>query len=218
MNPATLISVFYALWFMNVGINTPYLAPYLSGRGLSGTQIATVLSLIPLSNLGVPIAWAWIADRTHRHERVLRVVCFGSAVGVTLLLRAHDFAGVLLGFGVFALFYVGAGPLVDTLAVALSHEGRGYGRVRIWGSFGFLVAAAVGGLILTGRGNRPADPAVPGMMLVGVVSAGIASLFVKGHATPPPARPHLSEIGTLLKDRRFRLLLAVGTLHWMGLA
>ena len=218
MNPATLISVFYAVWFISVGISTPYLAPYLSGRGLSGTQIATVLSLIPLCNLGVPIAWAWIADRTHRHERVLRVVCFGSALGAALLLRSRDFGGVLLGYGTFALFSVGVGPLVDTLAVGLSHEGRGYGRVRIWGSFGFLIAAALGGLILTWRGKRPADPMVPAMMLAGLLAAGLASLFVKGHATPPPARPHASEIRTLLRDRRFRLLLVVGMLHWMALA
>lgn len=218
MNPATPISVFYALWFISVGIVTPYLAPYLRGRGLSGTQIATVLSLVPLCNLGVPFGWAWLADRTHRHERVLRVVCFGSALGVTLLLRSADYPGVLLGFGVFALFSVGAGPLVDTLAVALSHEGRGYGRTRLWGSIGFLVAAALGGLVLTWRGQRAADPMVPGLMLMGILSAGVASLFVKGHANPPPARPHLSEVGRLLKDGRFRLLLLVGMLHWMNLA
>ena len=218
MDPATLLRLFYFCWFISVGISTPYLAPYLGDRGLSGTQIATVLSLIPLCNLGGPIGWAWLADRTHRHERVLRVVSFGAAAGIALLLRTRDFSGVLLAFGVFAFFSVGVGPLVDTLAVALSHEGRGYGRVRIWGSLGFLVAAALGGAVLTLRGNQPADPLVPGLMLTGLTSAGIAALFVKGHATPPPARPHVSEIRTLVRDRRFRLLLVVGTLHWMSLA
>ncbi|HEY4187131.1 MAG TPA: MFS transporter [Polyangia bacterium] len=216
--PTRLLSVFYFCAFISVGISTPYLSPYLSDLGLSGTEIATVLSLIPICNLGVPLAWAWIADRTHRHALLLRVASFGSALGIAILLTARHFRGALLAFAVFALFNTGIGPVVDTLAVALSVEGRGYGRVRMWGSFGFLVAAAVGGALLTARGGRPADPLVPALMLGGLLSAGLVSFRVHGHVAPRRQKPHLSDVAALWRDRRFRLLLAVASLHWMTLA
>lgn len=216
---ARLLATFYACAFISVGIATPYLSPYLSDLGLSGRQIATVLSMTPLCNLGVPLVWGWIADRTHRHDRVLRVASFGSALGIAaLLLRGRDFRSALATFALFAVFNVGIGPVADTLAVASSARGHGYGRVRMWGSFGFLVAAALGGVVLTARGSRPADPLVPGMMLFGLVAAGATSFLIRGQVTARRPKPHLRDVAALLGDRRFRLLLLVAALHWMTLA
>jgi len=217
--PSTrLLAVFYVCAFISVGIATPYLSPYLSDLGLSGTEIATVLSLLPICNLGVPLAWGWIADRTHRHDRVLRVASFGGAVGIALLARATSFRAALPAYALFAVFNVGVGPVVDTLAVASSPQGRGYGRVRMWGSFGFLVAAALGGVVLTARGSRPADPLVPLMMMAGLCAAGATSFAIRGNPAARRPKPHLRDVAALWRDRRFRLLLLLAGLHWMALA
>lgn len=215
---ASILRTFYFCAFISVGISTPYLSPYLRDLGLTGHQIASVLSMIPLANLGVPLLWGWIADRTHRHERVLRGVCLGSAVGMLALWRERRFEGVLGAYGLFAVFNVGIGPVVDALTVSSSPEGRGYGRVRMWGSFGFLVAAAAGGVLLTLRGSRPADPLVPLLMAGGLLTAAVVALRLEAPPARPVGRPHVTEIGALFGDRRFRLLLAAGTLHWMNLA
>jgi PPP family 3-phenylpropionic acid transporter len=212
------LAVFYVCAFISVGIATPYLSPYLSDLGLSGSQIATVLSLTPICYLGVPLLWGWIADRTHRHDRVLRVAAFGAALGIALLSRAHGFRGALPAYALFAAFYVGIGPVVDTLAVASSPQGRGYGRLRMWGSFGFLVAAALGGVVLAVRGSRPADPAVPLMMLAGLCAAGATSFAIPTNSAAHRAKPRLAEVSAVWRDRRFRLLLLVAALHWMAMA
>lgn len=213
-----LLAVFYVCAFISVGIATPYLSPYLSDLGLSGRQIATVLSLTPICNLGVPLAWGWIADRTHRHDRVLRVASFGSALGIALLTRATSFRAALPAYAAYAVFNVGVGPIVDTLAVASSPQGRGYGRVRMWGSFGFLVAAALGGVVLTARGSRPADPLVPLMMTVGLFAAGVTSFAIRRNPSAQRPKPRLAQVAALWHDRRFRLLLLIAGLHWMALA
>lgn len=215
---AALLGLFYVCTFISVGIATPYLSPYLSDLGLSGTQIATVLSLTPICNLGVPLVWAWIADRTHRHDRVLRATSFGAALGAALLSRATSFRAALPAYALFALFYVGVGPVVDTLAVASSPQGRGYGRVRMWGSFGFLVAAALGGVVLTARGSRRADPLVPLMMMTGLCAAGMTSFSIGRNPAAQRPKPHLRDVAALWRDRRFRLLLLLAGLHWMGMA
>lgn len=218
MDSTRLLRGFYFCAFISVGISTPYLSPYLRDRGLSGQQIATVLSLTPLCNLGVPLLWGWIADRTHRHERVLRVACLGGALGIFLLAFARRFETLLAAFGLFAVFNVGVTPVADALAVAGSPEGRGYGRVRVWGSLGFLAAAVAGGALLTWRKRTGADPLVPLLMAGGLVTAAAVAFWIRAPATRPLVRPHIAELRALLRDRRFRLLLLVGMVHWMALA
>ena len=213
-----VLRVFYFCAFISVGISTPNLSPYLRDRGLSGQQIATVLSLIPLCNLGVPLLWGWMADRSHRHERILRIACLGSAIGIFLLGCAQRFESLLAAFGLFALFNVGVTPVADTLAVAGSSDGRGYGRVRVWGSIGFLAAAVTGGALLTWRQSSGAYPLVPLLMAGGLVAATVVAFRIRAPATRPLGRPHIAELGALVRDRRFRALLLVGTVHWMALA
>lgn len=212
------LRAFYLCAYIAVGISTPYLSPYLRDLGFSGSQIAAVLSMAPIANLGAPLLWAWLADRTRRHDRVLRVTCLGSAFGMALFLLARQFRLVLAAYAVAVLFNVGISPVVDTLAVAASREGAGYGRIRMWGSFGFLLAAVGGGLLLTARGGRPADPLVPGLMFAGLFAAGLASFGIEGRGAATHPRLRLADVLALWRDRRFRLLLLVGPLHWMGLA
>ncbi|HEY8925462.1 MAG TPA: MFS transporter [Polyangia bacterium] len=213
-----VLRVFYFCAFISVGISTPNLSPYLRDRGLSGQQIATVMSLVPLCNLGVPLLWGWIADRTHRHERVLRVACLGGAIAIFLLGFAQRFESLLTAYGLFAAFNVGVTPVADTLAVAGSPDGRGYGRVRVWGSIGFLAAAVTGGALLTWRRSVGGYPLVPLLMGGGLVAATVVAFRIRAPATRPLARPHFAELRALLRDRRFRLLLVVGMVHWMALA
>lgn len=55
-------------------------------------------------------------------------------------------------------------------------------------------------------------------MAGGLLAAAAVAFRLEAAPARPLARPHLTEIGALLRDRRFRLLLATGTLHWMNLA
>ena len=66
-----------------------FLPAYLRGLGLHGRTLSLVYSVPPLLALVVPLGWAWLADRTRQHARVLRVVIFGAWLGLTPLLFAH---------------------------------------------------------------------------------------------------------------------------------
>ena len=67
-----------------------FMPAYLRGLGLSGREISTVFALAPLLSLAVPLAWAYLADRTHRHDRVLRIVIGGAWLGFTPMLFARQ--------------------------------------------------------------------------------------------------------------------------------
>lgn len=209
-----MIEVFYFFFFMAIGIYLPYLPPYFQGLGLTGREISSVLSVSPIMALGVPLFWAWIADRTRRHARVLQLICGGACLGFFPLLFAQRFPTILVTYIGYSLFAVAIGGIADSLAMARVRAGGDYGRIRVWGSLGCMVATLIGGQILTARGDIAADPWVPRMLWLALVAAFIASLRLRGTGEQT-ARPRLADVRVLLRDNRLRLLLVAAALHWM---
>ena len=215
--PASLIQPIYFFYFMSVGISMPFFSPYLLGLGLTGRQVSTVLCVVPLLNMGVPLFWAWTADRTHRHARILSGLCLGALCGYLPLLLVRSFPGVLASYAAFGIFGVGIGTLVDSVAIAQVRRGGDYGRIRLWGSIGYMTSAIGVGALLTARSRQSADRLVPALVAGALLATFLVSLRLRGTGEPA-ARPHWSDVRTLLQNRRFRLLLVVAPLHWIGCA
>jgi len=211
-----LIEVFYFFYYQSVGIYMTFLPAYLRGLGLSGREISTVFTVTPLLALVVPLAWAYLADRTRRHDRVLRVVVGGAWLGFVPMLFSRNFSGVFAGWALYALFSVAVGGLADAFAVARVRAGAVYGRLRLWGSIGYVVATVLVGAVLSARGGA-ADRLVPVAMWLALGCAFAAAWRLRG-AGEAAARPHAADVKALLGDPRLRLLLVIAALHWVCLA
>jgi PPP family 3-phenylpropionic acid transporter len=192
-----------------------YLPAYLRGLGLSGRQISTVFAVQPLLATVVPLAWAYLADRTHRHDRILRVVIGGAWLGFVPMLFARGFGMILLGWGLYAMFAVAVGSLADAFAVARVRAGAVYGRLRLWGSIGYVFAAVLLGALLSVRA-RNADRLVPIAMWLVLGCAFAAALRLRG-AGEATVRPRAADVRALLANRRLQLVLAIAALHWICL-
>ncbi|MEO8213475.1 MAG: MFS transporter [Myxococcales bacterium] len=212
-----MIQPIYFFYFMSVGISMPFFSPYLLGLGFSGRQIAVILCVVPVLNMGVPLFWAWKADRTRRHARILSVICLGAFCGYLPLVVARAFPLVLVSYLAFAVFGVGIGTMVDSMALVQVRAGADYGRIRVWGSIGYMAAAIAVGALLTSRAGRPADPIVPALVATALLATFLATLQLRGIGEPA-ARPHWNDVNRLLANPRFRLLLVVAPLHWIGCA
>ena len=209
-----MIELFYFVSMLVVGVSAPYFPPYLQGLGFSGRQISTVLSVPPLLALVVPLGWAWVADRTKQHARVLRLVCAGACLGFVPMLFVRRFATILPCYFAYATFYIGISGLTDSLAIARMQAGSDYGRMRVWGSAGCMAAALLTGGLLTLRGRDPdADPLVPCLIFVALLAAALAARRVRGMGETG-AHPHLRDLRLLFGSGRFRLLLIAAPLHW----
>src|SRR6185295_6618443 len=125
--------------------------------------------------------------------------------------------GVFASYLLFGLFSVGIGTLVDSVAIARVLAGARYGRIRVWGSLGYVLSALGVGLALTRRGGRAADPLVPLLMAASYLGALLATRQLGGTGEPS-RRPHWRDVRALLRDRRFRFLLLLAPLHWIGCA
>ena len=212
-----VIQPIYFFYFMSVGVSMPFFSPYLRGLGLSGRQIAMILAIVPLLNMGVPLFWAWTADRTRRHARILSGICLGAFCGYAPLIVARTFWTVLASYLAFGVFSVGIGSLIDSVAIARVRRGEDYGRIRVWGSVGYMVSAIGAGALLTLRRGRPADVLVPIAVASALLATFVATLQHHGSGEPP-ATPHFVDLRALFGNRRFRLLLVLAPLHWIGCA
>ncbi|HEX9627357.1 MAG TPA: MFS transporter [Acidiferrobacterales bacterium] len=147
--PYWRLSSFYFFYFATLGVLVPYWGLYLQSLGFTPVDIGQLIALLMLSRIVAPIVWAWVAD--HRGQR-MRMVRLTSAA--TLLC----FAGAFFGTGfwwlaavmlAFSFFWHASLPILEV--TVLNHTATrpgAYGRVRLWGSIGFIVSVLVLGAII----------------------------------------------------------------------
>ncbi|MCC4269740.1 MFS transporter [Marinobacter nauticus] len=143
------MSNLYFWFFALLGGLLPYWSLYLEGQGYSYLQIATLMATIQLTKIVAPSVWGYIGDRTGQRVRLVRFgAIFGSLFFAGVFLEP-GFYGLLLVMLVFTFFWNAILPLYEviTLRVLGKHRDK-YGKVRLWGSVGFIGAVAlVGGLL-----------------------------------------------------------------------
>jgi PPP family 3-phenylpropionic acid transporter len=217
LSEAARLRLFYFLYYAGVGVTLPYFSVYLRGLGLSGTELGAVQVVGPLLAAPAGMLWAAAADRLRAANRALILATVGVALAYALLplvQRALSVGAVLAMVGLFGAATV---PLIDSLAVewGVGRSGHSYGRIRLHGSLGYIVAAQGVGLLLAARGDRPGDPVVP-VALAFLAALGAAVAFTLPRVTPPPHPARLDEALRLLRHPPLLLLIAVCALHWLS--
>ncbi|HTP30456.1 MAG TPA: MFS transporter [Anaeromyxobacteraceae bacterium] len=219
MSPSARLRLFYFFYYGAVGANLPYFAAYLRGLGFSGKEIGTVSMMGPVVAAPVALAWATVADRFGAPSRVLAANGLWSATAVALLpfARTPWAAGaVVLAWSLAERAVV---PLVDsvTLEWVRGTPGANYARIRLFGSLGFIAVVQGVGLLLSARGNRPGDRAVPFSIATCVALYALAARRLPA-TRPPSVRPRAREALALLRERRLVALLVACGVHWAGCA
>lgn len=145
------IRLFYAAYFAAMGVILPYFPVYLEARGLDVAMIGVMTGLLAFTKVVAP---PWIGAMSDRraHRGMRRFIVAASAVGALAVLF---FSGVdnlwLLAalIVVFGVLWSSILPLTDGLSVSVSEAALAdYGRLRVWGSIGFVIASLAGGLWL----------------------------------------------------------------------
>lgn len=143
------LSNLYFWFFALLGALLPYWSLYLEGRGFSYLEIATLMATIQLTKVIAPNVWGWLGDRSGRRVRLVR---FGSMLGALCFLGVFlepGFYGLLLVMLVFTFFWNAILPLYEVITLnGLGTDRERYGRVRLWGSVGFIVSVAGIGWLL----------------------------------------------------------------------
>ena len=135
-----------ATYFAHVGFFNPYLPLWLKEMGYPILVISLLASLQSVTRTFAPYAWGWLSDHTGERARLLRV-------SATIALVASmglwwDGGPVWMGIVLLVLF-THTSSMMSLTEAAMAHLVAGdwgrYGRIRLWGSLGFMVTVFAAG-------------------------------------------------------------------------
>jgi PPP family 3-phenylpropionic acid transporter len=180
--PYRRLAGFYFFYFAYLGAFAPFFSLYLESAGMSAVQIGVLMALPQLTRILAPHLWGWLADRGPSR---LRIVRFTGIAGLACFLCVFAGSGFALLFVVlFAMtfFWSAALPLIE--ATTLSHLGdetARYGRIRVWGSVGFIAAVVAVGYLLDGL-EISVLPWVVAAMMMGMLA--LSWMIPDAHSEP----------------------------------
>ena len=178
---AGLVGTYAPLWFQSLGYST------LAIGVLASVQSAT--------RLFSPYAWGWLADHSGRRTQLLRLAVVCALVSACGYFVAGGYAWIA---AVTAALFICTAGVVPISEAALAHyvssgatldAGR-YGRVRVWGSIGFILAVVGSGALLqaVGVGGYPWLVIVLlGLLLIAALRLPLISEAAHGSDAAPGA-------------------------------
>lgn len=205
-------AVFYFCYYAALGAYTPYVSRWVSSMGHGGYVVGTMLGLWYATRILAPPFWARSVERSARPG-----LWFVAGSALTLL----SFAGFTLTrsawalfavMAVFGLFYNAVMPQFEAMTLkALGPRSTEYGRIRVWGSIGFLIVASTYGWLL----DRFGDDAFPWLTLP-LLALMLLAAWTHRDDAPPEHIATANEAGHLWKRPGVRSFLVVALLVQMG--
>lgn len=135
-----LLSAFYFFYFAIIGIYVIFLPKVLSMVGYNGVEIGIVFATAPLVRFLVPFAFIKGIKLNIRVFNTAIVIIVATSILFYLTLYnfyALIFTNILFGVGLSLIL-----PYVEVIALSVITKER-YGKVRLFGSIGFIVVALV---------------------------------------------------------------------------
>ena len=177
--PYWRLSSFYFFYFALLGAIIPFWTLYLSDQGYNPLEIGVLGAIMMGTKILSPSLLGWLSDRSGRPMRVIRWSAFIALVfflGIFLSSGFYYLAVIITSFTFFWNAVIG-----QFESVTLSYLGvdyTQYGRVRAWGSIGFIIAVLCLGWIF----NSISISYLPQFMAVMLFAIWLSSLLVKERA------------------------------------
>lgn len=147
-------ALFLFCYYAFAGTFSTYASLYFQGRGMSVAQIGVLMSLIQVLRIFGPNVWGYVADHSERRVFVLRLTGAAALVTFSGFIFGSTFAHFFAAMVLLNLFTSAQGPICEALMVS---EMRGdltyYGRIRLWGSIGFIVTVMLSSFLMDWQGT-----------------------------------------------------------------
>jgi len=164
--PHRRLAGFYFFYFAYLGTFAPFFGLYLESIGLTPFDIGVVLALPQVTRIVSPHVWSWLADRRGAPVQVVRLTGVAGTLVFLAIFAGTKFALVFAVIFAMTFFWSAALPLMEaTTLTHLGEETAHYGRIRVWGSVGFIAAVVIVGYLL----DHIALRAVPVLVLTTMV-------------------------------------------------
>lgn len=211
--PLKRLGAMFCLQNMMWGAQVVLLSGHLSELGFSGLQISYALATSSLAALCSPLLAGWLADRFWPAQTFAGYSYLACAPLLWLAWRQTEFLPL---WGIFLAFSLLHTPMMGlTNAIAFHHVGemRFFGRIRVWGSVGWVgVSWVLSGYLRLWERAAPGESHLgDGLLIAGGLSV-LMGLYCFTLPHTPPRRGGgkslaFTEAFGLLRQRDFAVLM-----------
>ncbi len=203
-----------ASYFAHIGFFNPYLPLWLKDLGLGLVAISLLTSVQAATRLFAPYIWGWVSDHTGERIKLLRL---GAAVALaSACLLWLPLSPLWLG-GVLFVMFTHTSAMMPMSEAAMAHlvsqggafDTRRYGRVRLWGSAGFLVTVFVAGAWFEAFGMHQ----FPTMTVLGLLAVLLSAFWLPDHKDPVQTTQAQPAVWPVLRQAPVRWFFASAFFH-----
>lgn len=216
----TRAGAFYFFFLAAIGSIGPFLYLAYRQHGLTASEIGVAIAVAHLMNFIAGPLWGSASDVLQRRggPPLLAVACLGAGPSILLLQTARRLAPTLIAVAIWSFFAGSIFPQADAaILTLLGKEQNAYGRVRVWGSVGFVIASLLVGQLGDRLGLDVLFPIYAAMLFL---CALLAFTFPRvSIEVQPPLR---SAATTIMREPRITLfllsvlLLSMAYMAWYG--
>ena len=178
---------FYFWYYSIVGTFLPYWSLYLQDQGFNYKEIGLLSSIAILTRIFAPFIWGFIADKTGKRMLLVRIATWMEAIIWFLIFiipnNMQSIALLMLIFSFFQNAILAQFEGVTLFWLGDKHT-ESYGKIRKWGSIGFIVGVFSIGAIL----DIVDIKYLPIMLLCIAFTAFIWSFTIKEPNSAPSSR------------------------------
>jgi PPP family 3-phenylpropionic acid transporter len=140
---------FFFLYFAYIGLVSPYASLFFLDRGFTVIEIAILMSMLQVTRIIGPFSWGWLSDYLSNRIGIIRFCTCLAALVFTAIYFLNSYIGFFIWMFILhtilsSLMPLGESATVHALFKDNSFDKR-YGRLRLWGSIGFIVMVLFAG-------------------------------------------------------------------------
>jgi PPP family 3-phenylpropionic acid transporter len=205
-------ALFYFCYYAALGAYAPYVGRWVDALGYGGYVVGGMLGIWYGTRMVAPPLWSGLTARSARPGYWFLAGAMLTLLGFAAFSLTSSALQMFVVMTVFGLFYNAIMPQFEAMTLAaLGTRNAEYGRIRLWGSVGFLVVASTYGWLLDRVGSTQF---VWVTLPLFALMAGAA--WVHRHDRPPPAQTEAADAGHLWKRPGVRRFLIVALMMQAG--
>ncbi|WP_336029729.1 MFS transporter [Acinetobacter pittii] len=194
----TRLGGFYFFYYSIVGTFMPYWNLYLQDQGFNYQEIGVLSSIAIVTRFFAPLVWGWIADKSGKRMLLVRIATWmESCIWLAIFIVPNTFQSVALLMLIFSFFQNAILAQFEgvTLFWLGNQKAKLYGKIRKWGSVGFIVGVFTIGAIL----EIVHISMLPILLLIIASLAFIWSFTIREPDSAPTSQKYLEPLLPVLK-------------------
>ncbi|QWE13458.1 MFS transporter [Polynucleobacter sp. AP-Titi-500A-B4] len=147
---------FFFLYFAYVGLVSPYASLFFLDHGFNVIEIAVLMSMLQITRIVGPFSWGWLSDYLSNRIGIIRVCACLAALVFVCIFFLHSYLSFFIWMFVLHTILSSQMPLGETATIHALYKDNSfdkrYGRLRLWGSIGFITMVLVAGEFFQRKG------------------------------------------------------------------